>query len=185
MIYCRHGHEESISTTECSFRREPETGSRRSAAAHNPLQLLIVIALIVGFSTISAIAQVGNNSAFAAAWIALLASALLLTVAVAVWRRSIGGNRTARHEQSQATGQYRDNVATRPTGREASPRSFRQRLAAYLHLPESEVLPPRPRPTSTMSFWSSVPLTQRTTVMKSVDYIRAILERIRHAVRGG
>lgn len=61
---------------------------------------------------------------------------------------------------------------------------FRQRLATYLHVPESEVLPPRPRPLSSMPFWSSVPLSPRPIVMKSVEFIRAVLERIHAAVRG-
>lgn len=64
------------------------------------------------------------------------------------------------------------------------PARFSQRLASYLHVPESDVLAPRARWISSMPFWCAVIPPQRSTFAKSVEYIRAVLRRIRDSVRG-
>jgi hypothetical protein len=64
------------------------------------------------------------------------------------------------------------------------PSPFRHRLATFLQVPEESVLIARPRPVSSMPFWSSVPLSPRPIVMKSAEFIRAVLERIHAAIRG-
>ena len=64
------------------------------------------------------------------------------------------------------------------------PEAFRKRLAAYLHVADGEVLVPRERPVSAMPFWCAVELPRRSTMAKSIAYIRQILLRIRAAVRG-
>ncbi|MGD9637247.1 MAG: hypothetical protein AB7G28_26855 [Pirellulales bacterium] len=78
-----------------------------------------------------------------------------------------------------------EGITTRRRISEPSvPSPFRVRLATFLHVPESEVLPARPRPVSSMPFWTSVPLSPRPIMMKSVEFIRDILERIHSAIRG-
>jgi hypothetical protein len=78
-------------------------------------------------------------------------------------------------------------VSDRPkaeTSEPEPPEAFRKRLAAYLHVPEGQVLVPRERPVSAMPFWSAVELPRRSTMAKSIEYIRRILLRIWAAVRG-
>jgi hypothetical protein len=91
--------------------------------------------------------------------------------------------RSRLNASTRSTASTRHNVRS-TLSETTEPRPFRQRLADYLRVPESEVLPPRPRPISAMPFWSAVPLTRRPVVLKSVEFIRTILERIRTTVRG-
>jgi hypothetical protein len=91
--------------------------------------------------------------------------------------------RSRLNASTRSTAPTRHNVRS-TLGKTTEPRPFRQRLADYLHVPENEVLPPRPQPVSTMPFWSAVPLSRRPVVLKSVEFIRTILERIRATVRG-
>jgi hypothetical protein len=163
-------------TNDCD---ESSIRSRRTAT-FLILRLILIIVGIWGAVFCDATAQVADGGTTSSLGVILLVVALL--VAMFHSCRSLSAHYSASRHASHRVG---DEVATWHTSREASPQSFRKRLAVYLHLPENEVLPPRPQPTSTMPFWSMVPLSQHTTVMKSVEYIRAILERIRHAVRGG
>jgi hypothetical protein len=137
--------------------------------------LLAVMVCIAGASVVDAVVPVENG--FAEAFAAMLVAVLLLSPLIA-WRHIRGDGRWTGDGRSPI------DVEVRPATREAPPEPFRTRLAGYLHLPEQEVLAPRPRPASTMPFWSLVPLPQRATVMKSVEFMRAILERIRRAVHG-
>lgn len=89
--------------------------------------------------------------------------------------------RSRLNASTRSTASTRHNVRS-TLSETTEPRPFRQRLADYLRVPESEVLPPRP--VSAMPFWSSVPLAHRPVVLKSVEFIRTILERIRTTVRG-
>jgi len=90
----------------------------------------------------------------------------------------------AAQEKSRAASRGKRKSARSQGTPSEPPTPFRQRLAKYLHVSENEVLSPRPRPASSMPFWSSVPLSPGRIVMKSVEFMRAVLERIHAAVRG-
>lgn len=165
--------------SETNDRNESSISSRRTTA-FLILRLVLFLVAIWGAVFYNSIAQIAAPDMRTTLGVALLVAALLIALFHSC--RSLSAHCSHRRRARELPV---DEAAALLTPREASPQSFRKRLAVYLHLPESDVLPPRPRPTSTMPFWSMVPLSQHTTVMKSVEYIRAILERIRHAVRGG
>ena len=103
---------------------------------------------------------------------------LLLIVVVELTRQSAEREAARRRANSVAK-------MAKPVPRPAEPpEAFRKRLATYLHVPEGEVLVPRERPVSAMPFWSAVELPRRSTMAKSIEYIRQILLRIRATVRG-
>jgi hypothetical protein len=87
-------------------------------------------------------------------------------------------------EQSKLAQQANRRKACKTKTVQLPPAPFRHRLATFLQMPEDQVLAPRPRPVSSMPFWSSMTLSPRPIVMKSVEFIRAVLERIHAAVRG-
>lgn len=87
-------------------------------------------------------------------------------------------------EKSRLTQQAKRWKALKRKTVQHPPSPFRHRLATFLQVPEDQVLAPRPRPVSSMPFWSSVPLAPRPIVIKTVEFIRAVLERIHAAVRG-
>jgi hypothetical protein len=64
----------------------------------------------------------------------------------------------------------------------APPPAFEQRLAAFLHCTTEELHAPRPRPQSTMPFWSIVDFASYVGP-KPAWIIRRILERIRATLR--
>lgn len=158
-------------------RNESSIRTRRTTA-FLILKLLLIIVGIWGAVFYNTTAQIAAHDMRTTLGVTLLVAALLIATFHSC--RSLSAHFSLRRHAREHT-VY--EAAAWFIAREASPQSFRKRLSAYLHVPESEVLPLRPRPTSTMPFWSMVPLSQHTTVIKSVEFIRAILERIRHAVR--
>jgi hypothetical protein len=123
----------------------------------------------------------------ATSWISLIGWLGLMAILVVV--ASLVGALIQRdlyevREQSRLAIQAKRREARKTKTIQRPPATFRHRLATFLQMPEDQVLTPRPRPVSSMPFWSSVPLSPRPIVMKSVEFIRAVLERIHSAVRG-
>lgn len=111
----------------------------------------------------------------------LIALGIALSVSILLIKDQIV-LRSRLNASTRSTATTRQTVCT-SLNEATEPLPFRQRLADYLHVPESEVLAPRPQPDSTMPFWSAVPLARKPMVLKSVEFIRTILERIRATVR--
>lgn len=131
--------------------------------------LLIVVMLTAALLLIIMFAEYG----LIALGIAIGFSALLIKDQVAL--------RSRLNTSTRSIALIRDSVRS-SFSETPEPLPFRQRLADYLHVPESEVLPPRPKPISTMPYWSAVQFTGQPVMLKSVEFIRAILERIRATV---
>jgi hypothetical protein len=154
----------------------PENHGRYSGTIPPPANqlrfvvLLIVVMLAAALLLIIMFAEYG----LIALGIAIGISVLLIKDQVALRSRLNASTRSTASTRHSARSTFSETTEPLP---------FRQRLADYLHVPESEVLPPRPRPVSSMPFWSAVPLSRRPVVLKSVEFIRIILERIRATVR--
>jgi hypothetical protein len=114
-------------------------------------------------------------------WLGLMATLIaVVTFVAALIQRDLYDVR----EKSRLAKQATLHTARKTKTIRHSPAPFRTRLATFLQVPEESVFSPRPRPVSSMPFWSSMPLSPRPIVMKSVEFIRAVLERIHAAVRG-
>lgn len=80
-----------------------------------------------------------------------------------------------------------DNTTAEPPGAPSPavpPSPYPQRLAHFLHCQEDDLKKKRPRPKSTMPFWSIRPLGTRHGP-KPLWHIRMLLVRIHRLVRGG
>lgn len=148
----------------------PEIISR----AANQLRFVVLL-IAVMLTTALLITMVFAEDGLIALGIAIGISLLLIKDQVELRNRLNASTRSAAPTRHNARSTLSETIEPRP---------FRQRLADYLRVPESEVLAPRPRPVSSMPFWSAVPLSRRPVVLKSVEFIRTILERIRTTVRG-
>jgi hypothetical protein len=161
---------------------------------HNVVLLLLLSVLIVlvnAFAVQGASAEGEVSSMIAYAVVILLVPVIAVLVMrlvvprpesrVEKFRPSPWDVENGKEAKPQAVGEAEKKC--RETEAEP-PAPFPKRLANYLHVPESEVLEPRPRWVSSMPFWCAVILPQRSTLAKSVEYIRAMLRRIRAAVRG-
>jgi len=159
-------------------------GGQLLAGGHTPRRrlrlhpLLAVLLLVVLLNVLAPLINSQNPVLLVALWGMAIVAVLVfgLRGVRSTDRSGAGGSGFARRVSAS-------DKAVR-IERSTPPPAFRRRLAAFLGRPESEVLVPRPRPASTMSFWSLVPLPQSATWIKSVAFMRRILERIRSAVRG-
>jgi hypothetical protein len=142
--------------------------------------LILVLLVSASISTSAAVLE-------APSWPSLLWAVALLAVAltgILVIGHSLLRECSLAVEDSRRAKRPQRLRSRSPNEPSHPPFPFRQRLAAFLQVPKGEVLVPRPRPVSSMPFWSSVPLSPRPIMNKSVEFIRAVLERIHAAVRG-
>jgi hypothetical protein len=150
----------------------------RRPVSYNTVLWSIVVTLIVVVNAVNFFDETGDLFPLRASLFVVF-GLLIITVSLS---RLLAAQNTAEYVEPPPA--RRDAARTAKAIVAEPPAPFQTRLANYLHVPESDVLEPRSRWVSSMPFWCAVILPQRSTLAKSVEYIRAVLRRIRATVRG-